>query len=194
MAPRYLNAIHLACDFVQHLRRRQDELSEGGHRDYDYDVPYTTIHAGVIAGGAALNVVADMATVDFEIRNVAEDDADKILQRILEDAHDVAQAARQTFSTADLTIDVLNSYPGLNIDRDDAAVTQAVGLVGNRTTGKVSFGTEAGLYSRRLAIPTVVVGPGSMAQGHIANEFIELDQLAQCDAMLDRLIGSLRAP
>jgi acetylornithine deacetylase len=51
----------------------------------------------------------------------------------------------------------------------------------------VSFGTEAGLFVARLGIPTIVLGPGSMAQGHTSNEFIEVSQLEKCDRMLANL-------
>ena len=58
-------------------------------------------------------------------------------------------------------------------------------------TIKVAFGTEAGYFSA-LGIPTVVCGPGSMAgQGHQRDEYILVSQLAQCDAMLARVVESL---
>jgi acetylornithine deacetylase len=58
-------------------------------------------------------------------------------------------------------------------------------------TTKVSFGTEAGLYAAVLGVPTVVIGPGSMEQGHTPNEFIDIAQLHACDAFLDRMLASL---
>jgi acetylornithine deacetylase len=36
-------------------------------------------------------------------------------------------------------------------------------------------------------IPTVVCGPGSIAQAHKPNEYVTLDQIARCDAFLGRL-------
>ena len=58
---------------------------------------------------------------------------------------------------------------------------------------KVAFGAEAGLFHEYLGIPAVVCGPGRMAQGHKADEYIEISQLAKCDAMLDRLLDRLEA-
>jgi acetylornithine deacetylase len=40
---------------------------------------------------------------------------------------------------------------------------------------------------------TVIVGPGSMDQGHLADEFVSLDQLARCEAFLDGLALTLSA-
>src|SRR3546814_16504636 len=49
-------------------------------------------------------------------------------------------------------------------------------LTGANETGTVSFGTEGGLYDE-AGIPTVVCGPGSMAQGHKPDEYVALDHL-----------------
>ncbi|MEM8842112.1 MAG: M20/M25/M40 family metallo-hydrolase, partial [Pseudomonadota bacterium] len=65
-------------------------------------------------------------------------------------------------------------------------------LSGANGTIKVAFGTEGGLFDTRLGIPTVVCGPGSMAQGHKPDEFVTEEQLARCDAMLDGLLARLR--
>jgi acetylornithine deacetylase len=51
----------------------------------------------------------------------------------------------------------------------------------------VAFGTEAGLFEAS-GIPTIVCGPGSIDQAHKPNEFIALDQIAQCEAFLDRIL------
>ena len=42
--------------------------------------------------------------------------------------------------------------------------------------------------------PTVVCGPGSMDQGHKPDEFISLEQLHACDALLLRLGDWLEHP
>jgi acetylornithine deacetylase len=49
------------------------------------------------------------------------------------------------------------------------------------------------LFAERLGIPTVVCGPGSMAQGHRPDEFVATEQIARCDAMLAALVDRLEA-
>jgi len=191
LAPKALNAIHLACDFIGELRRRQDVLEVDGARDPAYDVPYTTIHAGKISGGTALNIVPNACTVDFEIRNVASDDAGALLNSLMDSAAELANRHRKRFPSADIRIEVFNAYPGLATEVDDEVVTFAKGLVDDQDLMKVAFGTEGGMFSDQLGIPMVVCGPGSMDQGHKADEFISLDQLDACDRMLDRLLAKL---
>jgi acetylornithine deacetylase len=60
-------------------------------------------------------------------------------------------------------------------------------LSGNPSVGKVSYGTEAGLF-QRMGVPSVICGPGDIAQAHRANEYVELGQLARCEAFMDRIV------
>lgn len=192
LAPKYLNAMHLACDFVGRLRERQAELAQGGASDPAYEVPYTTIHAGKIAGGTALNIVPHRCIVDFEIRNIAEDDPKAILDRIFDDAAAITAAQRERFPQARVEIEIFNEYPGLETPVEAEIVQFVRGLVEDPATFKVAFGTEGGLFTQRLGVPTIVCGPGSMDQGHKPDEFVSLDQLAACDRMMDRLLLHLK--
>ena len=193
LAPRALNAIHLACDFVGALRAGQDALAASGACDPDYAVPYTTIHVGQIAGGTALNIVPNRCTLDFEIRTVAADDPEAILDRLMAEGARIAAARQAEFPEARIAFERLNAYPGLATPVDSEAVAFLAALVGSGETHKVAFGTEGGLFSDRLGTPTLVCGPGSMDQGHRPDEFVALSQLAACDAMMDRLLDRLAA-
>ena len=97
LAPRALNAIHLACDFIDTVRERQTLIEREGLRDDDYDVPYTTLHVGRIDGGTALNIVPNRCTVDFEIRNIERDDAGALLDGLMNDAAAIAGRHRDAF-------------------------------------------------------------------------------------------------
>ena len=193
LAPDALNAIHLACDFVGALRDAQDALAAEGARDPDYAVPYTTLHAGRIDGGTALNIVPSRCTVDFEIRTVAGDDAEAILGKLRAAGEAIAVGRREAFPEAGIEIEPVNAYPGLATPVESEAVAFLAALVGPGPTGKVAFGTEGGLFSGRLGTPTLICGPGSMDQGHRPDEFVALAQLSACDAMLDRLLDRLAA-
>jgi acetylornithine deacetylase len=192
LAPRALNAIHLATEFVQILRRHQTQL-EGGPRDPDYDIPYTTVHAGVIGGGTALNLVPERAFVDFEIRAVGAVDAAPILAAIAADAEQVVAPHRARFPSAAVEITTLNSYPGLETPKDADAVSFMRELLESPAQTKLAFGTEGGLFSQQLGVPVVVCGPGSITQAHLPDEFIARDQIAACDRLMDRLVGALAA-
>ncbi len=191
LAPLGLNAIHLGCDFVGALRREQDRLAREGARDNDYDVPYTTVHAGKFNAGTALNIVPNLCLVEFEIRNIAADDPGEILESIRGAAARISRVAAAIAPKAAIDIDVTNSYPGLDTPSDSEAVAFVKSLTGANSTIKVAFGTEGGLFSRDLDTPTVVCGPGSMAQGHKPDEFVSVEQMRRCDEMLKMLLARL---
>ncbi|RWC33574.1 acetylornithine deacetylase [Mesorhizobium sp.] len=191
LAPLALNAIHLGCDFVSALRQEQDWLARDGVRDGDYDIPYTTVHVGKMNAGVALNIVPNLCQLDFEIRNVAADNPDQILDELRAAAARIAAAASTIAPEAAIDIDITNTYPGLDTPANSQAVAFVKSLTGANDTIKVAFGTEGGLFSRDLGTPTIVCGPGSMAQGHRPDEFVSVEQMRRCDDMLDNLLRRL---
>lgn len=188
-----LNAIHLAADMIGCIRRRQEELEAGGARDDTYAVPYSTLHVGLVQGGTALNIVPERCRLDLELRALPADSVRDILARLEQDAADIVARHRPQFAEADIRLETVNAYPGLDTPEDSAVVTLLKSLTGANSVTKASFGTEGGLIHARLGVPTVICGPGSMDQGHKPDEYISCDQLAGCDALLDRLLDRLVA-
>lgn len=187
LAPRFVSALQVAVDYVVALRALQDGLQQTGSRDASYDIPYSTIHVGQMRSGTALNIVPDSAELLFEFRHLAEDAPDLLEQRITE-AADAVAAPHGTVATIELQ--PLAAYPSLAIPTTDAAVILTQTWSGGQTC-KVAFGTEAGFLSD-LGIPTVVCGPGSMAdQGHKADEYISHTQLVKCSKMLAKAVEQL---
>lgn len=189
LAPLAVNALHLGCDFVNAVRQVQDTVAQTGATDTDYDVAYSTLHVGKMRGGVALNIVPNTCAIDFEIRNLAQDDPQELLNQIQDRARNITQN-----HPAPVAIDIEKtiSYPGLSTPVDADAVRFVKSLTGANATCKVAFGTEGGLFSQELGIQTVVCGPGSMAQGHKPDEYITTDQMALCDQMMTRLLDRLQ--
>lgn len=195
LAPHYQNAIHLACDLVTILRSVQDSIAAAEPTTKLAgklpDVPYTTVHVGRISTAQALNIVPNLCTVNFEIRHPASDDPLQILEDIKTQAQKLVDKAQFDFPIADIRFTIQGSYPALDTPVDSQVVQFVQSLLNTDQTSFVAFGTEAGLFSSKVGIPTVVCGPGSMNQGHKPDEYLELDQLQQCDHMLDQLIARL---
>jgi acetylornithine deacetylase len=187
LAPLGINAIHLAIDLINEIRAVQADVAETGARDGDYDVPYTTLHVGKIAGGEALNIVPNLATFEFEIRNIADENPKALMDRIRKAAERIENEAQKVFPGAAINFAPGISYPALNTPPDADVVSFVKSLTGGNSTTKISFGTEGGLFDQRLGIPTVVCGPGSIAVAHKPDEYIEESQLAACETMLAKL-------
>ena len=192
LAPLALNALHLAADFVTIVRDLQAEVAATGRRDGDYDVAYTTLHVGKLTGGVQVNIVPNAAVIDFEIRSLAEDDPEALIAELRRRVTALLAPLRAEFPEAAIVIDRLWEYPGLGTAPDAGVVRFVQSLTGANGTIKVDFGSEGGLFDARLGIPTVICGPGSMAQGHKPDEFVTVAQLERCEAMLAALVGRLQ--
>ena len=53
----------------------------------------------------------------------------------------------------------------------------------------VSFWTEASLFAQ-AGIPAIVLGPGSIAQAHVVDEWVSLEQLERALEIYKNLVGS----
>ena len=188
LAPMALNALHLAVDFINVVRDIQARLAQSGLRDGDYDVPYTTLHVGKLHGGLQVNIVPNRAVIDFEIRSLAGEDTDALIAELTAAAEAIVAPLRGKFPEAAIVVERLWDYPGLGTPSDAGVVNFVKSLTGANGTIKVAFGTEGGLFDARLGIPTVICGPGSMAQGHKPDEFVSMEQMARCQAMLAALV------
>ena len=191
LAPLALNALHLGADFLGAVRRLQAEVATSGLRDGDYDVPYSTLHVGKMSGGVQVNIVPNLAVLDFEIRSLAGEDVAGLIARLEAEAEAIVAPLRAEFPEAAIRVERLWDYPGLGTPSDGEVVRFVKGLTGANGTIKVAFGTEGGLFDARLGVPTVICGPGSMAQGHKPDEFVAVEQIERCRGMLAALVGRL---
>ena len=186
LAPQFVSAIHIAADFVQQTRRLQNQLAAGPCDDA-YSLPYSTVHIGKITGGRALNIVPDTAQLDMEFRHLAQIPVQDIQSQIEAVAHQVSRAYPLV---PPITVEAINTYPGLHIDASDKCVAWADSLAGHFGITKVPFGTEAGFFTG-LGLKTVVIGPGDMAtDGHKPDEGLNKTELRACDAMMDNILVS----
>ncbi|MBS7413032.1 acetylornithine deacetylase [Pseudomonas syringae] len=193
LAPRAVNAIHLASDFIAELRKSQKQIEQQGARDEGYDIPYSTVHIGRIDGGKALNIVPNLCTMEFEYRNLPGDNPDALLEQLRERAEVLVREARQLSGVADIEIEVMNEYPALETHPSVEAVRLLHAFAEPGTQHiKVSYGTEGGLFAGRLNVPVVVCGPGSIEQAHKPDEFIDESQMDAGERFLQSLLGSLK--
>jgi acetylornithine deacetylase len=186
LTPLGVNAVQIACEIVTFLTGMARRFRDGGAYDDAYDVPYTTVHTGVIHGGTALNIVPRDCWFDFEFRHLPFDDPDQLLAEVKAWAARFLPEMRAVAPDTFIEFDALSATPGF--DTHGGSEIADIGKVCNDTDdyGKVSFGTEASLF-HNAAIPTIICGPGHIAQAHQPNEWVTLDQLAACEAFMRRL-------
>jgi acetylornithine deacetylase len=158
-----------------------------------FDIPHTTLHTGTINGGTALNIVPLNCSFEFEYRYIPADNPDDLLAAVQAFIDTQCLPEMQAIDpTTSITVEELSSIPGLDTDEDDEVVQLAKALSGANSVSKVAFGTEAGLF-QQADVPTIVCGPAHIDQAHKPNEFVEISQVAQCEAFMGRLMDRVCA-
>lgn len=192
MAPMGVNAINYGARLIHWLEQLAIKKQTSGPFDQDFDIPYSTVHTGTVKGGNALNIVPNLCEFEFEIRNIAEEDPLTLFADFKSYAESLVAQMRKQDTSCDIQIELTTQYPGLSTSETQDVVSFVRELAQSYEQANINFGTEGGLFSEALKIPTVVCGPGSMAQGHKPDEFIQGQQLKACEDFMDALIHSLR--
>lgn len=191
MAPLGVNAVNYAARLINWLEQLARQKKEQGPFEEGYDIPYSTVHTGIVQGGTALNIVPNHCSFLFEIRNIAAESPRQLLTEFHTYADQLIAEMQDMDEHCDICIDITTEYPGLSTADDEDVVAFVRSLTNVSEPGNINFGTEGGLFSQVLGIPTVVCGPGSMDQGHKPDEFIQRQQITHCEAFMARLIQSL---
>ncbi|HSK38857.1 MAG TPA: acetylornithine deacetylase [Arenibaculum sp.] len=194
LAPAGVNAVEYAAELVAYLKGMARRFATRGPFDHGYDVPHTTVHTGCIHGGTALNIVPADCAFEFEFRYLPVQDPTELLAEVQSHAHGSLEPEMKAVAPhAGFSWEEMSFSPGLDADPEEEVVTLAKTLAVQNGHGKVAYGTEAGLFRNRAEIPTVVCGPGSIAQAHKPNEYVEIAQVAKAEAFMRRLIEMAQA-
>lgn len=186
-----VNAIHAAAEAIAHIAAEARHLADRGRRVEGFDPEYSTIHVGLVQGGSILNIIPEHASFEMEWRTVPGDDGLVELDRLR--AH-LSGSTERWMRAVDpdsfISLEPLNTLPPLAIDPGHRLVALVKQCSGANDEGKVSYGTEAGIF-QAAGIASIVCGPGDIAQAHKPDEWIALDQLDACDGFIRRLARSL---
>lgn len=186
-----VSAIAMAAELIGFLMKIADEMRERGDSSGRFDPPCTTVSVGLIEGGTAVNIIPKHCAFTFEYRALPDHDQDEIITRFTDHARNIVlPRMRAVAPDTDIEIAVRAKSPGLAPRDGSPGETLVMQLAQCNSTEAVSYNTEAGLF--QLAdIPTVVCGPGDIAQAHKPDEFIAISQLEECDRFMSRLAAHI---
>lgn len=184
---RGINSVSAAADVICEIEAL-NALDIAPGAAMGFDPAYTSVCVTRIEGGTALNIIPDACRVWWDCRTLPGMTSAMIL-----DAFEARLAAlRQSrgslnFRGSGIATQVLFDGAGLAATPQNlgfAAMVETISGAGPMDGG--AFFTEAGFYAQ-AGLPTVVFGPGSIAQAHTADEFIEAESLAAYGRFLERL-------
>jgi acetylornithine deacetylase/succinyl-diaminopimelate desuccinylase family protein len=140
----------------------------------------------MIYGGERINVVPESCTFFIDRRMVSGES--------IESAYDDLRRLVSRFSRrhkVEVDLDLLSAYPPSSTDRDETIVRLSSAVLGESGIDPEPVGFPAGCDMwafRARRIPTVVIGPGSIEQAHVVDEYLDLDQLSKAVDIYERLL------
>ena len=184
-----VSAIHFAGEFVHHLNTVQDRLDTEFPPTSEFTPPMPTFNVGTIVGGTAGNILARECEVLWGYRELPDrplaalgDEALKWLKDVL------LPKMKAKHPSAAIDTVVRSSTVAFSPEGNEDAKVLAANWSGSNTVGSVVYGTEAGIFKKTLGVPTVVCGPGDIAQAHQPNEFILANQIDACVGFMNRMV------
>jgi acetylornithine deacetylase len=187
-----VNAIAAAAALVCELERLGADIA-AHQNDPRFEPPYSTISVGTIKGGTATNIVPKHCEFQWQVRSLPSAPPAEVPRDLAAYAETaLLPRMRQANVPAAIDTTMQGSVPAFTASPQSAAVALALSLTGETATHAVPYTTEAGLFEQ-AGCPSVICGPGDIAQAHAADEFVSLDQLDACMAFLDGLAAKLSA-
>jgi acetylornithine deacetylase len=171
-------AVTRAVPLMTLLLEEAVAMEKAAPADSPFEPPFGTLTIGRFEGGKAANILAGKAVFECLMRPTSWDDPEGVEARLRARAR--AIEAEMLAIAPETRIEVVqrSNVPALRMEDDGAAERLARALTGDNQRRTVSYGTEGGQF-QAAGFSTVVCGPGSIAQAHQPDEFIELDQLRQ---------------
>ena len=171
-----VNAITRMAKFVLQIERKNLEMNDNGpHHPL---LGAGTLSPGVITGGTAVNIVPDLCVLELDRRLLPG-----------ETPESAGEELKNIASACGVSLDEPYMF-GLPLETPAKApvallacrAAQHAG--GDAAPGYVNYATD-GAFFAAAGLPTVIIGPGNIAQAHTKDEFIEVSQLRTGQALFE---------
>ncbi|MBB3995162.1 acetylornithine deacetylase [Sulfitobacter undariae] len=190
-APSHVNAIEYASRIIGKIAERATRYGIEGPLDEDFSVPQATMLTTMITGGVATNVTPEACQFTFELRSISGMDPEADMAALISDIDaEISAEMAERAEGCGVEWERIFAYPPMGEARESAGYARYADLM-PEWGGKVSYGSEGGVFEITGKIPSVIIGPGSIDQAHKANEFVELTQLSECLNFLENLSDAM---
>ncbi len=173
-----LDGMHAVMSDLMTFRQ---ELAKRYNNDF-FSVAFPTLNLGCIHGGDSPNRICGKTELHFDLRMTPGSSNSGIRNEIEGRLEGLAET---------LGLDIgLNSLIDCIEPFEQAADSELVRLTETLTgcaAESVAFATEAP-FLQALGMDTVVMGPGSIDRAHQPDEYLELEQIQPCIALLEQCI------
>jgi len=180
------NAIYFMSEVINALQKRLIPLCKEKSHPL---VGSPALSVNIIQGGTQLNTIPNRCFIEIDRRVIPGENS----QDILEEVDKFLDKLKKENPLLDLEReDPFITSPSMQINRDEEIVQTLFkcirdnGAIEPKIRG-VKFGTDAAIFVAQ-GIPTVVFGPGNIAQAHSEDEWVEIKQVAQAAEIIAQAI------
>ena len=186
-----VNAISAASRLIAKIEEIGSRLANRPYPNSPFTPPYCTFNVGVIEGGTATNATAGWCNFNWEFRPMPGEDGARYIAEVEEFAStQLLPTMKAVNADADIRIIVDAPVPALDDTNAAKAAAFVSEITGLNSQDVVSFGTDGGYFSN-AGLSTVVFGPGDIGRAHKADEYIEIDEIAEGLDFLEKIAGRL---
>ncbi|MHA1682301.1 MAG: M20 family metallopeptidase [Promethearchaeota archaeon] len=162
-----VNAIELAMELFR-IIKEEHAIREKNNAHPVLGPP--TLNLGKFTGGHAPNIVPDRCTFELDRRITAGEDPAELKQWYKDVVENVVVP-----DGASISVEMVNDRAPYLLESSDEFLRAIEGLLSPATI--MNGYTEAGCYFNDAGISTVILGPGSIDQAHVVDEFILIKEL-----------------
>ena len=169
-----VNAIYRMADFCLALEKMNSPLAEKKHTL----LGPPTINVGTIKGGIKTNIVPDYCEVTIDRRLIPGEKPIDVKREIEETLESLGGKT----SKLQTQVEVINVAEPSETPQDELIVQvarKAVREVIGRDPGVTGFTATCDMrfLVNEAGIPTIILGPGSLRQAHVIDEYVEAEQV-----------------
>ncbi|MDA4113141.1 MAG: M20 family metallopeptidase [Thaumarchaeota archaeon] len=176
-----INSIENCTLFMKHL----DVLRKRLAKTKDPDLGHTIVTPTMINGGSKSNVIPGSCELTLDSRVIPEIGSKTVIDGLNSAIADLS-SRDERFKAR---LEVLYQASALSVPREAEVVKITESLTGSRSAA-APYCTEAPIYSEQ-GTPTVVLGPGSVKQAHIVDEYAPVEQIERAEAVYRQMIEKL---
>ena len=176
-----VNAIEECASFVEALSQWRHKVSATN----DSDLGHTIATATMVKGGTKSNVIPGACELTVDARWIPMHGTAFVEKGL----NSIVASLKEDDPKFDARVELEYDTYSLRLPSDHPVVRLAESLTGSKSE-MAPYGTEAALYTKH-GIPSLVLGPGSLKQAHVVDEFVELSEAKKALSVYTKMIESV---
>ena len=175
-----LEAMHRVLGRLVEFR----DLLKTNCRDASFEIPYPTMNFGCLHAGDNPNRICERAHLEIDLRLLPSQDPEAVLSSLDKCAEELTLETGMEVEIGVHTTPV-PSFEG----HHTGALISTLSDISGHSPETAAFCTEAPFYAQ-MGMDVVVYGPGSIAQAHRPNEYLDWNASQSTISVLQRLINA----